>query len=283
MTTSDYVAVNRANWDERVEGHLVAYGADDFAANPSAITGIVREDAALMAPLLPGGSVRGMKLAHLQCHIGLDTLSWARLGAHVTGVDFSPEAVAAARKLADAANLDARFVESSVDDARTTVDDRFDIVYTSIGVLMWLPRLDSWAATIHDLLVPGGTFFIRESHPVLNAIDYDRDDELVLKGPYFPTSDPLRYDHGTTYADENMTLSNRTTFEWTHSIAEIITSLLQAGLTVTSFNEHRTIPWQALPGLIPTPEGWVLPSNPDRCPLAFSLSARRPRENGDTR
>lgn len=277
MTTSDYVAVNRANWDERVEGHLVAYGADDFAANPSAITGIVREDAALMAPLLPGGSVRGMKLVHLQCHIGLDTLSWARLGVQATGVDFSPEAVVAARKLADAANLEARFVESSVDDAVAAVDDRFDIVYTSIGVLMWLPRLDSWAATIHDLLVPGGTFFIREVHPVLSAVDHDRaDDELVIKGPYFPTSDPLRYDHGTTYADENMALSNRTTFEWTHSIAEIINSLLHAGLTLTSFNEHRTIPWRALPGLIFTPEGYVLPSEPDRLPLTFSLSARRP-------
>ena len=275
MAASDYVAVNRANWDERVEGHLVAYGAEDFAANPSAITGIVREDAALMAPFLAGGSVRGLKLAHLQCHIGLDTLSWARLGADVTGVDFSSEAVVAARKLADAAKLEARFVESSVDNAAAAVDDRFDIVYTSIGVLVWLPRLDSWAATIHDLLVPGGTFFIRESHPVLNAVDYDRDDELVLKGPYFPTSDPLRYDHGTTYADANMTLSNRTTFEWAHSIAEIITSLLHAGLTVTSFDEHRTIPWQAHPSLIPTPEGWVLPSRPDRCPLTFSLSARR--------
>lgn len=276
MATGDCVAVNRANWDERVKGHLVAYGADSFVADPSAITGIVREDAALMAPLLPGGSVSGMKLAHLQCHIGLDTLSWARLGAHVTGVDFSSEAVVAARKLADAASLDARFVESFVDDAVAEVDERFDIVYTSIGVLMWLPRLDSWAATIHDLLVPGGTFFIREVHPILNAVDYDRDDELVLNGSYFPTSDPLRYDHGTTYADENMTLSNRTTFEWTHSVAEIVTSLLHAGLTLTSFGEHRTIPWQAHPSLIPTPEGWVLPSNPDRCPLTFSLSARRP-------
>lgn len=192
-------------------------------------------------------------------------------------MDFSSEAVVAARKLANAANLPARFVESSVDDAAAVVDDRFDIVYTSIGVLMWLPHLDSWASAIHDLLVPGGTFFIRDAHPVLNAVDHDHDDdELVMSGPYFPTSDPHRYDHGTTYADENMTLSNRTTFEWTHSIAEIITSLLHAGLTVTSFNEHRTIPWQAFPNLVPTSDGYVLPSRTNRLPLSFSLSARRP-------
>lgn len=277
MVTNDYLAVNRANWDERVEGHLTAYGAEGFVADPLAISRIVRDDAQLMAPFLPAGSVSGMKLVHLQCHIGLDTLSWARLGAHVTGLDFSPEAVAAARKLADTADLTARFVESSVDDAVARVNDRFDIVYTSIGVLMWLPRLDSWAAAIHDLLVPGGIFFIREVHPVLSAVDYDcDDDELVIKGPYFPTSEPLRYDDGTTYADETMILSNRTTFEWRHSVAEIINSLLQAGLIVTSFDEHRTIPWQALPTLIPTPEGYILPSRRDRLPLTFSLSARRP-------
>jgi len=277
MVANDYLAVNRANWDERVEGHLIAYGADDFVADPVAISSIVLEDARLMAPFLPDGSVLGRKLIHLQCHIGLDTLSWARLGAHVTGLDFSPEAVVAARKLADAAHLQAQFVESSVDDAVTRVNDRFDIVYTSIGVLMWLPRLDSWAATIHDLLVPGGTFFIREVHPLLSAVDYDRaDDELVVKGPYFPTSAPLRYDTGTTYAGQDMTLSNRTTFEWRHSISEIINSLLHAGLIVTSFNEHKTIPWQALPSLIPMPEGCVLPSRRDRLPLTFSLSARRP-------
>lgn len=276
MTPSDYVAANRANWDERVEGHLIAYGADDFVADPAAITSTVRKDAKLMAPFLPGGSVRGMKLAHLQCHIGLDTLSWARLGALVTGVDFSPAAVVAARKLADAAKLQARFIESSVDDAAAMVGDRFDIVYTSIGVLMWLPRLDSWASTIRDLLTPGGTFFIRDAHPVLNAVDHDRDDELVMSGRYFPTSDPLRYDHGTTYADATIALSNRTTFEWPHSIAEIITSLLHTGLTVTSFDEHRTIPWRALPGLVPTSEGYGLPSNSDCLPLTFSLTARRP-------
>jgi SAM-dependent methyltransferase len=277
MVINDYLAVNRANWDERVEGHLTAYGADEFVADPSSISRIVRDDAQLMAPFLPVGSVSGMKLLHLQCHIGLDTLSWARLGAHVTGLDFSSEAVAAARKLAEAADLPAQFVESSVDDAVARVNDRFDIVYTSIGVLMWLPRLDSWAAAIHDLLVPGGIFFIREVHPVLSAVDYDRDDdELVIKGPYFPTSEPLRYDDGTTYADEKITLSNRTTFEWRHSVAEIINSLLQAGLFLTSFDEHRTIPWQALQTLIPTPEGHILPSRRDRLPLTFSLSARRP-------
>ncbi|HEY8720596.1 class I SAM-dependent methyltransferase [Pengzhenrongella sp.] len=174
MTTESFLDANRASWDDRVEGHLVAYGAGAFADDPHAISKIVQDDATAMGPQLPGGTVAGMKLVHLQCHIGLDTLSWARLGADAVGVDFSAEAIRAARDLAARAGVAARFEESSVEGAPSALNDTFDVVYTSVGVLMWRPRLDTWASAIHDLLKPGGVFYVRDSHPVLNALDHDR-------------------------------------------------------------------------------------------------------------
>lgn len=274
----DFVGVNRANWDERVASHLEAYGADAFAADATAVSGIVTEDAETIRRHLPDGSINGLKLVHLQCHIGLDTLSWARLGADVTGIDFSPESIRAARAIAARVGIPARFETSTVDDAPSVVRDVFDIAYTSVGVLAWLPHLDTWAAAIHALLKPGGLFYVRDSHPVLNAIDYDRDDGLlVLKQPYFETNLPARYDHGTTYAADDVRLENATTYEWSHSLSEIIRSLLTAGLSITAFTEGKTIPWKALPSLVETPAGYVLPDNPDALPLEFSLAARRER------
>jgi SAM-dependent methyltransferase len=272
----DFVGVNRANWDERVASHLEAYEANAFADDATAVSGIVNDDAEVIRQYLPGGSMSGLKLVHLQCHIGLDTLSWARLGADVTGIDFSAESIRAARNLADRAGIVARFETSTVDDAPGTVRDTFDIVYTSVGVLAWLPRLDTWATSIHALLKPGGVFYVRDSHPILNAIDYDRGDGLfVLKQPYFETDLPTRYDHGTTYAADDIRLENTTTYEWSHSLSEIIQSLLTAGLSITAFAEGKTIPWKALPSLVETPAGYVLPDNPDAIPLEFSLVARR--------
>ncbi|GAA4965132.1 class I SAM-dependent methyltransferase [Kineococcus glutinatus] len=279
--TAAALAANRANWDERVPSHLVAYGVADFIADPARISSVVRDDLALMAPHLPGRSPAGLDLVHLQCHIGLDTLSWARLGARVTGVDFSPASTAAARDIAARAGLAATFLDSDVDSALDVCEQhgtgRFDVVYTGIGALPWLPDLTRWAQVVAGLLRPGGLFHVRDSHPVLNALDHDRTDgALVLGQPYFATGAPLRHDHGTTYADADVRLGNATTYEWQHSLAEIVQVLLDAGLVLTSLAEHRTIPWQALPQLVRTPAGWVLPAGPERLPLTFSLTATRP-------
>ncbi|MFC6015719.1 class I SAM-dependent methyltransferase [Plantactinospora solaniradicis] len=276
MDVEQAIAANRANWDERVASHLKAYGVEDFVAASSAITDVVRDDLALMAPHLPDGSPAGLSLLHLQCHIGLDTLSWARLGATVTGVDFSAESTAAARETARRAGLTATFLDSEVTHASEVCPERYDIVYTGIGALPWLPDLGRWGRTVAQLLRPGGLFYVRDSHPVLNTVEYDRTDgELVLRQPYFATGTPLRYEHGTTYADDTIRLANATTFEWQHSLAEIVQSLLSAGLTLTSLAEHRSIPWQALPQLVPTPYGWMLPDGDERLPLTFSLTAVR--------
>lgn len=270
------VDANRANWDERVESHLHAYGAEAFARDSDAVTAVVRDDYEKLSRFLREGSVRGLTLAHLQCHIGTDTLSWARLGAHASGLDFSGEAVAAARQLADRAALPCAFVQSDVTEAPLAFQRTFDVVYTSIGVLPWLHDLTAWAAAVSELLTPGGFFYLRDAHPMLSAIDYgSEEDRLIVSGPYFPTETPMRYDDGTTYADGDVRLSNRVTFEWPHSVSEVVQSLLDAGLILKMLSEERTIPWKALPFLVPTSEGFALPQGSDRLPLTFSLVAQK--------
>ncbi|GAA4156073.1 class I SAM-dependent methyltransferase [Gryllotalpicola daejeonensis] len=278
----DAVEVNRLNWDERVAGHLVAYDTDGFVADASRISPVVRDDLALMAPHLPNGSVEGLSLAHLQCHIGTDTLSFARLGARVVGLDFSREAVAAARMLAQRAGLEARFVQATVDQASAAVAAElgdgatFDVVYTSIGALTWLPDLRAWAREIRALLKPGGLFYVRDTHPMFSTIDDERsDDALVVRYPYFAGEQPLRFDNESSYTG-TAKLANTTNYEWPHPLSEIIGVLLEAGLTIEAFGEQDTLPWKALSFMVAEGDSWVLPEGRDRTPMTFSLAARKP-------
>lgn len=277
MNDREAVEANRANWDERVPIHLVAYDVDGFVADPTRLSSVVTYDLELLSPYLPGGSCAGLRLAHLQCHIGLDTLSWARLGAEVTGIDFSEASIAAARDIAGRCELPATFVCSDVDSAADACQSGFDVVYTSIGVLAWLPDLRSWAVTVSRLLEPGGVFFVRDAHPVLSAVDFDRHDgQLVLNRPYFSPGRPLRYDTGTTYADDSARLEQATTYEWQHPLSEIVQSLLDVGLHLKWLGEHRTLPWRALLQMNKTPDGFSLRNDGLSLPLAFSLVASKP-------
>lgn len=143
-------------------------------------------------------------------------------------------------------------------------------------MLTWLPRLDTWATAIYQLLKPGGVFFVRDSHPILNAIDHDRTDGLlVLQQPYFKTDQPTKDDSGADYASEDVQLRNAATYEWSHSLSEVIQSLLDAGLSITAFTEGRTLPWRGLPSPVDSPQGYVHPDNPAALPLEFSVTARR--------
>ncbi len=273
------VAANRRNWDERTPVHLASrmYDVDGFVADPGRITSVVRLDLPEMAPHLPGGSVEGLRLVHLQCHIGTDTLSWARLGAEVTGIDFSAAAVTAARDLAGRCGLPARFLESTVHDAAAACPERFDVVYTGVGALPWLPDLPGWARVVAAMLTPGGVFHLREDHPVLSALDRERaDGELVLSGAYFDTGAPARYDEAATYTDGDADFAAATTFEWSHSLADVVSALLDAGLRLVALREHTTVPWRALPVLVESPDGWALPRLRERAPLSYSLTATLP-------
>src|SRR5215472_5746876 len=164
----DYLAVNMANWDERVPAHVASEGYEvaRFVSDPAFISDVVRFD----QPRL--GDVRGLRGVHLQCHIGTDTISLARLGAGMTGLDFSPASLAQARRIAGLAGADVRFVEAAVYDAAAALGpEPFDLVYTGIGALGWLPDIARWAQVVAGLLRPGGRLFIQEGHPMLWALD----------------------------------------------------------------------------------------------------------------
>lgn len=190
----DYRELNRANWDERAAPHAASpgYEVDRFASDPAFLSKVVRFD----LPLL--GDIAGLRGVHLQCHIGTDTVSLARLGADMTGLDFSPASLAQARQVAGLAGADVRFAEAEVYDAVTVLGAQsFDLVYTGIGALGWLPDIRRWAGVVAGLLRPGGRLFIREGHPMLWALDDARDDGLlVVDYPYFEREEPIVIDEG---------------------------------------------------------------------------------------
>ncbi len=271
---TDYREVNRANWDDRARAHAASadYNVAAFAADPGHLSGVVRFD----LPLL--GDIAGLRGVHLQCHIGTDTVSLARLGATMTGVDFSAASLEQARLLAERAGTPVQFVESDVYAAAEVLEPAsFDLVYTGIGALCWLPDIQRWAATVAALLKPGGRLFIREGHPVLWALEYERgDDLLVLSEPYFETAEPQVYVEGGTYVATDAEFTHNTTHEWNHGLGEIVTALLECGMTITGLVEHRSVPWEALPGQMERVGAeWRLADRPERLPHSYTLQAVR--------
>lgn len=285
----DYLAVNRANWDSRAAIHAAGYMVDALLADPAAISQVVAFD----RPRL--GDIAGLDVVHLQCHIGTDTLSLARLGARVTGVDLSPASLAVARGIAAQAGVAIDYVESDVYHAPTALGGRrHDVVYTGIGALCWLPGIARWAETVAALLRPGGRLFVRDAHPVLNSLvgvvvgeDHpDRAQQPAITGPgaatpalelpYFERPEALVWREESTYGGEGLVASPES-MEWNHGLAEIVTAVLDAGLELTSLTEHDSVPWDALPGLMaldaPTGE-YRLRDRPERLPATFTLTAR---------
>jgi SAM-dependent methyltransferase len=266
--------LNRANWDERADLHAASpdYQAATFVANPEHLSAVVRFD----LPRL--GDIAGLRAVHLQCHIGTDTLSLARLGAQMTGLDFSPASLAQARRLAQSCDTPIDYVEASVYDAASALAPAsFDLVYTGIGALNWLPRIDDWARNVAALLKPGGRLFLREGHPLLFALDEDCRDELVIRHPYFEHMQPTVWDDDSTYVQTERTLTATVTHEWNHGLGEIITALLHHGLDISGLEEHDCLPWEALPGQMEVgdDEEWRLRSGRERVPLSYTLQAIR--------
>ncbi|PZE63585.1 bifunctional 2-polyprenyl-6-hydroxyphenol methylase/3-demethylubiquinol 3-O-methyltransferase UbiG [Curtobacterium sp. MCBD17_021] len=265
---------NRANWDDRVPIHEGAYALDAFT-DPAHRSDVVREDLPALTPWLPGRSLDGLDVCHLQCHIGTDTVSLAREGARVTGVDFSRPALVSAAALAERSDVDVSWVESDVLDARAAVTGDFDVVYTSIGTICWLPDLDRWAAQVAALLRPGGVFFIRDGHPALYALDEDAD-ELVTRHRYFPDGTAQQWEDATTYAGDG-TVSQPRTYEWPHPLSEIVNALLGAGLRLRRLDEGRTLPWRFSSRMEETGDGsWAWPEQDrDRIPTTYTIVATR--------
>jgi SAM-dependent methyltransferase len=271
---ADYLALNKANWDDRAAAHAASatYDVERFVADPSFLSGVVRFD----QPLL--GAIAGQKGVHLQCHIGTDTISLARLGALMTGLDFSPASLAEARRLARRTGTPVDFVESDVYNALAVLEPgSFDLVYTGIGALCWLPDITRWASVVASLLRPGGRLFLRDGHPMLLALDETQTDCLVIGYPYFEREEPLVFEDGGTYVDTDATFANNVTHEWNHGLAQVITALLGAGMVITGLAEHDSVPWEALPGqMIKDSSGeWRLADRPWRLAASYTLQASR--------
>jgi SAM-dependent methyltransferase len=273
--SEDYLKLNRARWDERAPAHAASpdYALDRFRADPAFLSDVVRFDLQLL------GSVEGLRGVHLQCHIGTDTLSLSRLGARMTGLDFSPAAVEQARALVAATGEDVTFFEADVYDAADVLpQNAFDLVFTGIGALGWLPDVRRWAAVVSGLLAPGGRLFIREGHPMLWSLADPRPDGLlVVDHPYFEREEPTVWNEGGTYVETDAVFEHNVTHEWNHGLGEIVTALLDEGLQLIGFVEHDSVPWEALPGQMERLPGgeWRLADRPWRLPHSYTLQAAR--------
>jgi SAM-dependent methyltransferase len=237
--------INLANWEERVPAHAASpdYALERFRADPAHLSDVVSFD----QPLL--GDIAGVRGLHLQCHIGTDTLSLARLGAQMTGLDFSPAALERARALATETGARIEYVQADAYDAVEVLGrERFDLLYTGIGAICWLPEIDRWAEVVTQLLARGGRLFMREGHPMLWSIADASTDKLLVEHPYFEHEEPFVYSESGTYVQTDAVFETSETHTWNHALGEIVTALLTRGMRVTGFVEHDSVPWDALPG-----------------------------------
>lgn len=227
----EFFNLNKASWNKRTETHFHSsfYDVPGFIAGKSTLNSIELE-------LL--GNVLGKKILHLQCHFGQDTLSLARLGAEVTGVDFSENSIVTARKLAKETHLEATFICCNIYDLPTLLNEEFDIVYTSYGTIGWLPDLDKWAQIIAQFLKKDGQFIFVEFHPVVWMFD---DDFTKVQYNYFNKGVIIEEENGT-YADRSAEISSRYCW-WNHSLGEVFNSLLKNDLSIAAFNEYDYSPY----------------------------------------
>jgi SAM-dependent methyltransferase len=262
----DYLEINRASWNNRLETHLNSafYDVAGFISGQTSLNPIELE-------LL--GDLRGKSILHLQCHFGQDTLSLARLGAEVVGVDLSDKAIESAEELAEKTGLSATFVCCNIYDLPLHLDRTFDIVFTSYGTITWLPDLSRWAELIARYLKPGGRFVFAEFHPVVWMFDLDF---KKIEYSYFNRG-PISETEEGTYADKTAQIS-QSYVTWNHSLGEVVGSLLHASLQVEGFKEYDYSPYNIFPNVIEiSPKKFQLKNLEAKLPLVYSLVAHKPR------
>ncbi len=265
----EYFAVNRRSWDERVGIHR--RDVTGFYAVETVLKGGDKLNAIEAGEI---GDVRGLRIAHLQCHFGLDSLCLARRGASVVGLDFSPEAIAEARRLAEATGLPATFVEGNVYDARELIAGDFDLVYVTWGAINWLPDIRRWGRVVASLLKAGGRLYLAESHPsTLCLEEVDGVIRAVAKYPWRSApGEPIREEIPVTYNGDPTELANRQTCEWIHPFSEILGGLIGAGMRLDRLNEFDALTWPLFPMMQEGEDGlYRLPEGAPKLPLAFSL------------
>lgn len=264
MDLQNAFETNRETWNKKVAIHAASdfYDLKGFKKGTSSLN--VYELDAL-------GDVSGKSLLHLQCHFGLDTLSWSRMGAKCTGVDISEEAIRLAQALNGELGLDAQFVCCNVLDTSEHISETFDMVFTSYGTIGWLPDLRPWAKMIAERLKPGGTFYMVEFHPIAWMFDYKVSPPKLQYG--YHQKEVIYEEYEGTYGDKNSKMLSKE-YGWNHGLGEVITSLTEAGLQIIYLNEHDGSPYDIFPGLVKNSKG--LFELPDKMyPLIFEIKAIR--------
>ena len=261
-------AANRASWDERVPIHVGGdfYDVSGFEAGAERLRPFETTEV---------GDVSGKDLLHLQCHFGVDTLCWARRGASVTGLDFSAPAIEAAQGLAARMDFpDATFIEADVYEAVLALEGRtFDIVYTGLGALNWLPDVERWAGVVAELVRPGGFLYLSEFHPFTGVFG---DEDLTIEHDYFGTGDPQVWDEPGTYADLDAETVNNVIYEWDHTLGEVISAIVGSGLRLEFLHEHNYTLFPRWPILEKSGfDTYRLPEGTPNLPLMYSLRAQK--------
>ncbi|MFN0193052.1 MAG: class I SAM-dependent methyltransferase [Aestuariivirga sp.] len=269
----NYFEQNRRNWDDRAAIHC-----RDEAGGYQVAAFLAGEDNLHPIEDREIGDVRGKRIAHLQCHFGIDTLCLARRGASCVGLDFSPVAIGHARELQTKTKLDAIFIEGNVYDARTLIDGHFDMVYVTWGAINWLPDIKAWAYLVSSLLRPGGSIYLLEGHPSLMTLDEKTPELRPAYDWRNPPDKPLTMAEELTYTGDTAKIAHPVTHEWIHPLSDIVNAVIAAGLRLEWLHEHEELAWQFAPIMMPV-EGkrtmWVLPEGFPRLPLSFSLRARK--------
>ncbi|MET1043124.1 MAG: class I SAM-dependent methyltransferase [Microbacteriaceae bacterium] len=272
----DWLELNRALWDELVPIHVASamYDQSDLRAGRARLLPMEQDE---LAQLLPDG-LAGIRVLHLQCHFGGDSLAIAQQGAGVVGIDFSKPAILHARELAREVGLDgrARFVHANVYDARHILPEpeSFDLVYTTWGTVGWLPDLDEWARIIAWYLKPGGALYFADGHPTAHVFDSSGSELPNFRYAYDSDGVADVVEESDDYADETVTTTNTLTHEWMHPLAEIVTSLQAAGLSIEFLHEHYEVPWKMYDSLVDHGNGLYGWPGKKWLPLGLSIGAR---------
>ena len=268
-STTAAFETNRKRWDVLAAVHrrdaTGFYGVERFLSGDDTLNPI---------ELAELGAVDGLRIAHLQCHFGMDSIRLARLGAQVTGLDFSETAIAEAKLLAKQTGAEVEFKQGNVYDARTILTGTFDMVYTTWGTIIWLPDVMGWARVIASLLRPGGWLYFADAHPMLLCHEVT-DGQIVMRDDWqTPVDRPLAFSSDTSYTgDKTADLAG---YEWIHATGSIVNALIAAGLRLDWLNEHKYLPWQQLPNMVRRDGGlFSLPPDCPQLPVALSIKATR--------
>jgi 2-polyprenyl-3-methyl-5-hydroxy-6-metoxy-1,4-benzoquinol methylase len=262
---TDYFETNRKNWNKRTEIHYESefYNVKDFLDSKNSLNEIELNEL---------GIVKGKSLLHLQCHFGQDTLSLANLGANVTGVDFSDNAIEKAEELKIKTGLNANFICCNIYELSQYIDEKFDIIFTSYGTIGWLPDIKKWAKVVSDFIKPGGTFLIVDFHPFIWILD---DNFEEIKYAYFHQQEPFSEKLVNTYTDGNKKV-NLLQHSWNHTLSDLITSIIDEGFKIVSFFEYDYSPYNCFPNMKSIDDKrYVFRDFEQKLPLTYSVKAEK--------